>query len=464
MTSLSRRTPAGLGRVRPIALLGAMLAVVLASQLAARLNRPPAPAPPVAQAPNGPVDPVEAGDLTGNDDVARLEANVAFWSGRFQRQPKDFVSATQWGAAEIDLARSTGDLSGYERADAALMQALQVEPGYPLALGYHAAILATLHHFADARDLALSILHDRPSDASALATLADASIELGDVTTATDAVARLAVGGPSAASLGRSSRIAFVEGNTEKAISDARAAVDAALDEGAEGERLAFYHYLLGDTLASTGDRAGARDAYAKALAADPRSRLARWGLARIAAADGDLDEAIRQLSDEIAIVPLPDALERRGDLYELRNGPGDAARAAADRKTILAIAQLSGSAAGVYDRALAMYLANHGLDPDRAVALTQSELAVRHDVYGYDAYAWALLAAGRPQEADAQMRIALAVGTNDAKLLYHAGMIKAALGDDAAARSDLSAALALDPSFDPYQVRSARTTLDALP
>jgi Flp pilus assembly protein TadD len=109
------------------------------------------------------------------------------------------------------------------------------------------------------------------------------------------------------------------------------------------------------------------------------------------------------------------------------------------------------------------LYLANPGLDPARALSLATAELVIRKDVYGYDAYAWALLAAGRPAEADTAMAAALAFGTKDAKLMYHAGMIAAALGDTNRARTNLQAALTLDPSFDPLQVQRARETLAGL-
>ena len=85
---------------------------------------------------------------------------------------------------------------------------------------------------------------------------------------------------------------------------------------------------------------------------------------------------------------------------------------------------------ANVYDRTLALYLAGSGDDPSRALELAQAEISGRKDVYGYDALAWALLANHRPAEADTAMTTALAFGTHDAKLLYHAGMIAAALGD----------------------------------
>jgi tetratricopeptide (TPR) repeat protein len=168
-------------------------------------------------------------------------------------------------------------------------------------------------------------------------------------------------------------------------------------------------------------------------------------------------------LTAAIAIVPQPEFLARRGDLYALRSAPGDTKRGADDYATVEAIAKLAGEAASVYDRTLALYLANHGLEPSRAAALADAELAIRKDVYGYDADAWALLAAGRPAEADAMMTRALAFGTRDARLLYHAGMIALAIGQTDRARAFLTDSVALDPSFDPLQVARAREALASL-
>jgi Tfp pilus assembly protein PilF len=60
-------------------------------------------------------------------------------------------------------------------------------------------------------------------------------------------------------------------------------------------------------------------------------------------------------------------------------------------------------------------------------------------------------------------MTRALAFGTRDAKLMYHAGMIALALGQNDRARTFLTDSLALDPSFDPLQVSRARTALAGL-
>jgi len=453
---------------RALAIVGCMVAVVAVSQLAASLRTPPARVP--VQQDLAPLLP-DVGDLDVGSDVSQshadqvdlINSDIAFWSGRFRAHPTDFVSATQWGLREIDLGRATGDVTAYLRAEAAFDAALKTFADNPAAIAYKGSVLISLHRFTEARDLAQGVLATQPNDPVALATLGDASLELGDVTTADKAFNHVNALVPSAATLVRLAHLAFVEGDPPTAIKDARAAIPLSAQEGAEGERAAWYQFQLGETLISTGDAKAALVAYRAAVAADPSSYWALSGLSRALAGSGDLDGAISEMSDAIEIVPLPDFLARRGDLYTLRNGPGDAAKAKQDYGLVEAEAKLAGSAASVYDRTLVLYLANHGLDPARAVSLASAELAIRKDVYGYDAYAWALLAAGRPAEADTAMSAALAFGTRDAKLMYHAGMIAAALGDTNRARTNLQAALALDPSFDPLQAQRARDTLAGL-
>jgi tetratricopeptide (TPR) repeat protein len=490
MTTLTDNQPRRSVPMRLLAIVGAMIVVVVASQVVAQLRSVVAPAQPAPAA----VDPLRpaVGDLdagalagagggsdadvggagagggaTGADagasDLARVKANVEFWSSRVARNRDDFISSNRWGIAEIELARATGDLSAYLRADTAFDTTLARDPHNAAALGYKGSVLVSLHRFVDAAALARTVLERQPGDPVALATLGDASLELGDLVGARDAYGRANDVARSAATLVRLGHLSFIGGDTAAAIRAATTAVTLADSEGAEGERAAFYHYQLADVLVSTGDRAGAARAYAAALAADPGSFLAHSGLARVAAADGNLDEAIRQLSAAIAIVPQPEFLARRGDLYTLRAAPGDARRAADDYATVEAIAKLAGDASSVYDRTLALYLANHGREPTRAVALADAELAIRKDVYGYDADAWALLAAGRAADAEVMIGRALDVGTRDAKVLYHAGMIAVALGQTDRARALLKDSLALDPSFDPLQVSRARSTLATL-
>src|SRR5689334_13283387 len=93
---------------RAAAILVCMIAVVGVTQLVA-LGRHASPGP-VAPPPAGPdalAQPAPAdldtgtGLATGDrEELARVKADVAFWSARYAKNHLDFVSATQWGANE----------------------------------------------------------------------------------------------------------------------------------------------------------------------------------------------------------------------------------------------------------------------------------------------------------------------------------------------------------------------------
>ena len=472
--------------VRGLGLVAVALALAVASQVVAA-NRPspfasrPAAAndaagqdlEPVLGGPPPDLGIVDAGTgsagaggsaSSADADTERIRENIAFWGAKLTAHGNDFVAAEKLGESQIEYARTTGDLSAYVAANEAFDTALRLYPDMAAAKAFKGVVLVSLHRFVEARALAASVLAETPDDPTSLATSGDAALELGDLAAARTAYERLNAIAPGSAASVRLGHLAFIVGDTKTAVRFAKAAVSQSdEDEDAVGERAGFYRYQLADTLVATGDRRGAEQAYRDAIAHDPRSFLAHAGLGRALAADGKLDAAIKEFSAAIAIVPQPDMLARRADLYDLRNAAGDAKRATDDRQTVLAIAQLASSAGNVYDRTLSLYLANHGLEADRAVTLATGELEIRKDVYGYDAAAWALLAAGRPVEADAAIQMALAVGTRDAKILYHAGMIGLALGDTTRAKAQLAAALALDPSFDALQAERARQALAGL-
>lgn len=91
-------------------------------------------------------------------------------------------------------------------------------------------------------------------------------------------------------------------------------------------------------------------------------------------------------------------------------------------------------------------------MQSDEAYASAVKEYAVRRDIFGADAVAWTALKANRIEEAQTAMEQALRLGTQDAKLFYHAGMIARAAGDETAARQHIARAIALNPRFDPLQ------------
>jgi len=91
---------------------------------------------------------------------------------------------------------------------------------------------------------------------------------------------------------------------------------------------------------------------------------------------------------------------------------------------------------------------------------LTATELTVRQDVFTWDARAWVLFKEGKLAEARAAMKKAMAQGTQDAAMYFHAGMIAAALDEKGEAVDSLKKALELNPNFDFRLSAVARDTL----
>ena len=120
-----------------------------------------------------------------------------------------------------------------------------------------------------------------------------------------------------------------------------------------------------------------------------------------------------------------------------------------------------------------AHYVARINIDPPTEVhgmaqvavgrPFAERDLDNRQDIYAYDTLAWARYHAGDLHGAAQASEKALALGTKDPHLLYHAGMIAAATGNTDQARQLLSEALTINPNFDVLQAPRASETLRQL-
>lgn len=391
------------------------------------------------------------------DDVIR------FHQARVARDPDDPSSYTRLGHAYVQKARESGDVTYYGLAEAAYRKALDAGargPAASAALAALGAVAIAQHRFADAIAHAERALGAEPGDATAYAVLGDAHVEIGEYDKAAAAYARLApLRGPRHPHA-RLAYLAFVRGEPDEALRAMRGAVAAARAAGAGREHRAWNATQLGALLFDTGALAAAADAYRDALAAFPGYHAAHAGLARVEAARGRPEAAIAGYRRALAVIPLPQYAAALGDCLA-RLGRADEARR--QYELVEYIGRLGALNQVIHNRELALFYADHDVKPAEAVALARKELEVRRDIYTYDVLAWALLKAGRPAEALAAMQQALRLGTRDARLAFHAGMIHHALGDAPRAREHLARALAINPEFHVLHADRARRTLATL-
>jgi tetratricopeptide (TPR) repeat protein len=116
----------------------------------------------------------------------------------------------------------------------------------------------------------------------------------------------------------------------------------------------------------------------------------------------------------------------------------------------------------GVSDpRTFALYLASSGKSPALALELAQAELNTRGDVFTHDALAWALAVNGRSQEAWQEMQLALAEGTQDARLYFHAALLALQAGQTEAAQPWLNKATSMLPLLLPSEQKQLLRTME---
>jgi tetratricopeptide (TPR) repeat protein len=161
-----------------------------------------------------------------------------------------------------------------------------------------------------------------------------------------------------------------------------------------------------------------------------------------------------------MAVVPLPDYAAALGDLYTKIGRPEEAKK---QYDLVEYIGSLSTLNKILYNRELAYFYADHDVKLKEALELARREFEIRQDIYAYHVLAWALYKNGNPQEARAAMQEALKLGTRDARLFFHAGMIAAALGEGEEARVHLRRALETNPHFHLFHANLARETLENL-
>ncbi len=403
-------------------------------------------------------DATSAEALTPVHGQRPLTEIVDLWSSRADAQPLDYLSRTQLGAALATQARETADLDGYAEAEGVYRDALALNPDHsPARLGLAQTLLAR-HEFAAAAEEVADVLADRPDSLPALALWGDANLELGHYEEAAATFERLVAVERSAPTVSRLARLRFAQGRPDEALALAEEALELSDGLALRPNTQAFYWFQLGHYRFESGDVDGALEAHDRALALDAANPAANEARADVLAAAGRWDEADDAYARLAADGAAPDVLGRHADLLRLL---GDEAGAAAQEEQALELAEDLEAQHPAERRHLIGFWVDR--DPERAVELAQADLAARADVGAHDALAWALFKAGRAEEAAEAMDQALALDTQDADFLYHAGVIAAANDDTAAARRHLAAALDLNPRFHPTEADAARALLAEL-
>ena len=203
---------------------------------------------------------------------------------------------------------------------------------------------------------------------------------------------------------------------------------------------------FLGQLLAATGDRAGARQAFEAAKAAKPGLVTAELALAEMDSNEGKRDEARKRLSGVLS--SRPNNIPARLFLAQLEVQDGKATAAIEQYRKVLALDDKNALALN----GLAYLLAEHG-QPDEAIKYAQKAKEVAPDNSAVDdTLGWTYFQKGMYTLAVAHLEGAVAKdGTAVRK--YHLAMAYLKAGDPKRGRQTFEAALKMDPKLPEAQV-----------
>ena len=387
------------------------------------------------------------------------DLDIEFYQARVKRDPRSARDFTQVAGLYLQRARETADNEDLVRAERSARHSLELRRGRnDAAFGVLASSLMAQHRFAEALDVGRELLALDSTSVAARGLVAETELELGRYDEAGRLFGQLATYEGDIGVAPRLARWDELHGRPEEARRLLRLARDEAGRRHAmPKEQIAWFHLRLGDLALRTGHLDEAERELDSGLGIAPDDYRLLGTLARLYAVRHDWRRAAEDGELSVARALDPATL---GLLHDTYVALGDSATAE-EYYHAMALAVLRQP--GPYHRAWSLFLLDHDREVPRVLAKVEEELATRRDIYGYDLLAWALHKSGRDAEARAPMRRALALGTRDAMLHYHAGIIDRALGDSASARAQLEAALAINPYWHPSQPAAARAVLDSL-
>jgi tetratricopeptide (TPR) repeat protein len=350
--------------------------------------------------------------LTPQTGEGRTDREIAQLQQRIRERRNVELWLDRLGWAFVAKARESFDPGFYKLAEQCARSIELRNPQSQEAMLLRAHVLQNLHRFKESETLARRLVQRRGLSFD-YGLLGDALMEQGKLGDAVEAYQRMVNLKPDLRAYARAAHMRWLKGDLEGAIEAMQLAVSAASPSDAESAawvntRLAFYEFQAGRV-----SEAETRCALALSLQNNYPPTLLLQG--RILLGQSRFGEAVDALQNAVKLNPLP---EYQWTLAEALRVAGRENEASGIE------AQLRKQGGTSDPRTLALYLATRHESPETALRLARAELESRGDVFTHDALAWSLAAAGKLTEAYREMQRALAEGTQDARLLFHAGVI----------------------------------------
>ena len=385
------------------------------------------------------------GAVGAGEDVPPSPAALRITAAQkvLQKQPNCYQAENDLAMALIRRARETGDSSYYQQANAAIELSLKIQPLNFEAGQAHAALLLAEHRYRAALEEARSLNHRMPDAVLVWGYMADAEAELGDYKQAEQSaqwMMDLRPGNLPAYLCGAVLRQDW--GDMDGALDFLGKALQQT--PPFETEETAWILTRMARIHRQMGRPAAAEALLTQALKTFPNYYLSQEELAQVRLAQHRYAEAVDLLAERNRSFPSPFSHLLAARAFDGAGRRDDATKMYAEfeREARAQIMQPENA-----NRELIRYYVEVARQHQEALRIAHLEFDNRHDVLTLDAYACALFANGQTAEARQQIQKALANGTGDAVIFYHAGIIEAAAGNKAESIHHFQHSLDLNPT-----------------
>ncbi|MBC6950302.1 tetratricopeptide repeat protein [candidate division KSB1 bacterium] len=382
-----------------------------------------------------------------------------YYQYEIRRNPKVAENYVQLAHIFLQEARVTGRHHEYfPQAQEMLEDALRLRPNHFEALATKAAMLLTLHHFEEAKQLAEQAQTRAPQTAFVYGVLCDALLELGDYEGAGKACDEMLSLKPDLHAYARAAYLRELHGDREGAVHVMRMACDA----GVFGqENRAWALYQLGKLYFNLGRPDTAAYIYRGILEERPNYAYALAGLAQISSARGNAEEAIDLFKQAYRVLPDHGFLESLAGLYRSN---GQTEKADEMIKLVLENFAQHEEQGWNIDLEYARFCGDHDLNLDEALRRSKRDHARRpNNIDALSVHGWLLHKNGKTAEALPLMEQAMRLRTPRSEIYARAGLMAQALGQNQKAINYLEQALALNAHFSTAEIRVAEQALAEL-
>jgi cytochrome c-type biogenesis protein CcmH/NrfG len=374
--------------------------------------------------------PLLSSPATAQDD-SPAQQRIAAARQQLKVDPKKVQAYNELAIGFLRRVRETADPNYLNQADDALAQGLKLDSTDFQLQRTQVALMLSRHQFLEARELATALHHRVPDDVMTYGCLAEADMGLGNYSEAeTNAQWMMNLRPNNTPALLVGARLRVLFGDNRGAIEFLNRA--GAQTSPVEVEEQAWIANQIASILIDSGQIDVAAQALQQAAQVFPNYPYTMENLARVRMAQNRAGDAVQLLTQATALDRDPHAL------YQLAKAQDAAGQKPDARATLAEFEKLASDSARATDESKRDLILMDAERPDTALdalKLAQAEIQTRQDVWTLDAYAWALYANARFQEADAAAQKAIAVGIQSAQIFDHAGHIAQKLnrGEDAA-------------------------------